>query len=386
MTEVRDQLPGVEAYLRRHGWASDPPGPAGAMWRQESSAEDTGQASNVVAVPRQILPGTIEWRSVVERLAAFERIPVDQIETAIRFQFIDVTQLRVLNDIGVVGSVSLSAGASMITAGRVMVRAAATTAFGPKAHINGSFSKPADEIAKRVRLGHTREGSYVIPLLMPIPPQVSDLDDHPSLDIDTERVPYEPAERRVTRTLAQALQAVQRGIVQPAVAPKVRDVVPLIAAGVSRELVVAVDEVLADDNIGSFAASFGWAEAIAPPGGVPSRVEIPAEASGLLQATATLLKNPRRSPSQVITGPIVEVRHLPGDPFGEIAVQTVRRGRMNEIRVRLQGKELNQALEWMRSARAVLVEGVIVSYPGHPLRIEKASRLAPLDETILPSA
>jgi hypothetical protein len=104
----------------------------------------------------------------------------------------------------------------------------------------------------------------------------------------------------------------------------------------------------------------------------------------LLSRTATLLRRSTRDPNQVVTGPIVEVRHLPNDPSGEIAVRTMRGGRINEIRVRLQQPEIDNALEWMRTARAVLVEGPLVRTPGQPLRIVAPERIHPLDEAFLP--
>lgn len=222
--------------------------------------------------------------------------------------------------------------------------------------------------------------------LMPLPEPRSDSDGQPLIGMETERVAYEPSERRVTRTLAQALAAVKRGIVDPARDPRARDVHSLVAAGVSRELVVALEQVLSSPAVSEFEARFQWAEAITPPGRLPDRVEVSASAAPLLTATAKLLRASRKDPTQVITGPIVEVRHLPNDPYGEIAVQTIRRGRMNEIRVRLPGNDLDRALEWMREARAVLVEGQLVSTPGKPLRILAPTRVHPLDESFLPPA
>jgi hypothetical protein len=163
-----------------------------------------------------------------------------------------------------------------------------------------------------------------------------------------------------------------------------KDMAALVDAGASRELVVALQRILDDPAVAQFDAKFQWAGAITPPGGIPEHVTLPADATPLLGKAAALLRTSKRDPHQVITGPIVEVRHLPGDPSGEIAVQTMRRGRMNEIRVRLRDRDIEKSLEWMRTARAILVEGPLVHTPNQPLRIVAPTRVHPLDEAFLP--
>ncbi len=82
-------------------------------------------------------------------------------------------------------------------------------------------------------------------------------------------------------------------------------------AGVTRQLVAAANSILAEPEVSEFRASFQWTGAIAPPGGVPTLVELPAAAGPLLARAERLLKSSRRDPGQIVTGPIVMVRHLP---------------------------------------------------------------------------
>jgi hypothetical protein len=160
----------------------------------------------------------------------------------------------------------------------------------------------------------------------------------------------------------------------------------VIEAGGSHELVAALHRVLSDPSVAQFEASFQWAGALDRPGGVPAQVQVEAEAAPLLREAARLLKTSSYTPDQVITGPIVEHRHLPEDPFGEIAVQTVRRGRPAEVRVRLPLEQFFETFEWTRAQRAVLVEGQVRRSAGQPLRVDRAKRVLPLDETYLPAA
>jgi hypothetical protein len=120
-----------------------------------------------------------------------------------------------------------------------MIRATATTSRTPKARIRGNYSKAGDEIANGARLAHTEEGSYILPVLMPIPEAPEQPEDLWSADgSELERAIPESAERRVTRTLAEALTAVSRLVVEPARDPRQAEVGALIAAGASHELLV----------------------------------------------------------------------------------------------------------------------------------------------------
>lgn len=385
MTVASDSLVSVQAYLRRRGWIEESPGPGGSWWHRpsERSPEDThiGIAGRI-GVPGRITPGTVEWRSVIGSLADYEHRSFEEIAENVRDQFVDVTELGVASDFMIARSIPLATGIDLLASAKAMLRAVATAAVRPRADIAGRFSTVADRIADRSRLGHTREGSYVIPLLMPLTPQDAPA-PAPLSGMETERVEYEPEERSVTRTLAQALNAMQQRIVEPAREPDARDIVPLVGAGVTRELVVAVHSILSQPEVSDFRASFRWAGAIAAPGGVPSRVELPAAAERLLASTERLLKSSRRDEGEIITGLVVMIRHLPEAPTGDIAIQTMRSGKRSEVLVRVSVEDIDKAHAWMAESRAVTAQGLLVRDRGRPLRMPEPSGVHPVDETVL---
>ena len=114
-------------------------------------------------------------------------------------------------------------------------------------------------------------------------------------------------------------------------------------------------------------------------------MQLPADAAPRLEQAARQLKASSYSPEEVITEPIVELRHEPDSPFGEISVQTMRRGRPAEVRVRLRADQLVETFNWARDARSVVCEGRIRRSPGKRLMIEEPRRIQPLDETYLPT-
>lgn len=368
----------LSRYLSRAGWERQQPGPAGALWLQSS------RPGVALAVPEPIKPDMDEWNGIVQRLATFEHRSARDVTMSIMTQYVDVTRLRAANSYVITGTIPLEAGVGLVQSAHSMLRAAATTARQPRAQINGNYSNLGDAIIHQARMAHTEDGSYVLPIWMPLTPPKED--DGSLFDELETRQPAETLERRVTRTLAQSLEAVQKVIVQPDSAPRsTSDLLPVIAAGGSRELVLALYKIISQPAVAEFEAQFDWAGGLKPPGGVSDRVVLPRDAAPLLEDAARLLKIPARFPTQIYTGQIVVIMHRPGDPFGEIGVDTVRQNRSCEIRVRLDASTLDLAFEWARTERAILVEGdVRRGGPGQKLRIDSPTRVVPLDETFLP--
>lgn len=389
MSDSRGVTSSVHGYLSRAGWVQQEPGVAGALWTlTQPAAGMYGENENLptLAVPSTISLGSTELRGLTERLAAYEQRKSEQVASEIEHFYIDVMRFRAANDYVISGTIPLTAGVDLVHSAYSMMRASATTACQPKSHIAGGFSLLGDKIIEDARLGQTEEGSYIVPVLLPLTEpaaeeQVDLWGDEPGT---VERVALEPPERRVTRTLAQALTAVERLVVDPAREPQTSVIAPLVAAGASRELIVAAKRVLEDPAVAVFEAAFDWAGAAPAPASVPKSVIFPQAANPLLERASRLLRASRRDPWVQMTGPIVEVRHVPNDPFGSVVLQTVRRGRPVEVRVALSAAKLDPVHDWMCTSRTIVVAGQVQRDPGKRLRIDAPTALYPLDETFLP--
>ncbi|WP_203708464.1 hypothetical protein [Asanoa iriomotensis] len=198
-----------------------------------------------------------------------------------------------------------------------------------------------------------------------------------------ERSAPEPFERRVVRTFAQSMDALQTYIVDPAREPTVASLVDAVERGVSREFCMALHRILAEESVSEFETTFEWASAVQHSDSLPSSVRIGADARELLNMAAEKLRAKKVGPRQVFSGKIVELRHEQGDAFGWIKVSTLRNGRWCEIGVKLRLEQYNHAVGWHRDARPVLVEGQVRSEFGRPLVVSDPLRCHPLDESIL---
>ncbi|MFI6031350.1 hypothetical protein [Amycolatopsis magusensis] len=366
-------------YLRTHGWSARPPGPGGTLWSKGDSR---------IGVPFE--PDDVLIGSVLGRLARVEDRDLKAIADAVRHVRFDVTNLRAVNDLRIVDKIPLGTATKLISSARTMMRATATTARWERAHIGSSYSRIGDGVVRDAFMGHTERGSFIIPVLVPIPePEQPESVESTLFDEHDEPVMYnaapEPFERRVVRTFAQSMQAVHDLIVEPARTPSTDNIHELVYRGVSREFCSALVKVLNESAIAEFETTVDWAPVVPAPDTMPRQVSISADAVDLVQQVADRLRQQRTPTRQIFSGTIVEFRHEdPNDPFGEIAVSTMRRGRPAEIRVRLRVERYREAWDWHNAGRAVLVEGIIRRAPGRPGMVDEPIRFQPMDELMLP--
>jgi hypothetical protein len=370
-------MPQLRAYLQFHGWTHHAPGQAGTLWHKEETR---------LGVPFEA--DDVLMRGIVDRLARFVGQPPQVMARAIRYLLFDVAYLRAANDYRITDTIPLDAAARIISSGRMMLRAAATTARYERAQIGGSYSKLGDDVVRESRMGHTERGSFIIPVLVPLPaPSSPDehephlFDDHTSTGV--HRSLPEPFERRVVRTFAQSMQAVHDIIIEPGTDPSTDQIHELVYRGVSREFCSALAGVLDEQAVAIFETRIDWAPAVSPPTTMPRNVSIDSESVDLVKRVADKLRQQKVVPRQVFSGTIVQLRHEQDDPFAEIAIATIRRGRPAEIRVRLTLEQYRQAWEWHSAGRAVLVEGTARRTPGKPSIVDQPIRCHPVDEMLL---
>jgi hypothetical protein len=229
--------------------------------------------------------------------------------------------------------------------------------MGTKAHIH-KYRTSADEIAELARMGHTKRGSFVIPILMPLPPEGPPPELEPPISGMEEVAVPEPGARRVMRTFAESLAAMDEVAITPEAEATSDDIYELVRAGVSHEFTSALHRILIQPAVTEFSAAFEWAPSNAPAPRTEASVGIPAAAAERVQRVSQKLRTQagHRGP-EVLTGPVVGVHRADDDQSGVVTVQTVRKQRSAHVTVNVSRRRLYEALEWMRERETVVVEG-----------------------------
>ena len=220
----------LSAYARAEGWSQQ------ERYRVHSDVY-VGEARPEIIIPRTERLG--DYANVVATLIETFAQVSDQDElTVYRLLVVadrDVVRVRVAESDD--GSVTLSDGADLIGGARDMLLSAACSLRDPRPVYRAGANREAADLLKRVRLGQTDQGSFVVTLLMPalLPPM-------PALfpDPDDRNAPIE---RRMTRRLVEALGAI-REAVERTVAGEEGAFGGSVASGVSANLCEALARII----------------------------------------------------------------------------------------------------------------------------------------------
>jgi hypothetical protein len=184
------------AYARSQGW---------------SRAERYGEHSDVYSragAAELILPGTdalADYPLVVSEVLRFLARIEERDEMQVYRDLIgadrDVIRVR-SPEADDDGSIRIGAGVDMVLQARDLLQASACAAKDPRASYRAGKVKDAADYMDKVRLGQTEQGSFIVTLLAPVPPNL-DSAQGAFWPLESD----EPFQRRVTRMLANGLDA-----------------------------------------------------------------------------------------------------------------------------------------------------------------------------------
>lgn len=361
------------SYLGTNDWAAISNGSIGELWESPSGRQ--------VGIPYDVRTGSLDWRSVLERVADDARLTVQELSNTILGLWVDTFAFRASSDIYIQDTIPAKAGADLFKNVWKLLRAAATTSRTPKARISGNWSKVGDEAIEDARFGHTQKGSYILPLLVPLPRPVGDEPDTFMLNPHGNGVYHESDARRVSRTMIEALGAVNSVLIQPEREPAPSVVADLVHVGVSREFITAINDIIKHQSVADLDVRVDWADRSPGPSQAPKSIVIPSEASYRLGQVAPLFKNARKPETETLTGPIYKMADREGDQFGIATMEVPRNGRTSQIDVFLGRDLLTRAHDWFKDHKTILVEGRVENSP-HGLVMRKPARFELIGATM----
>jgi len=191
-------LRGVHTYLSANGWTrgrSFPGGSADVYLLPEDEQE-----AIIVPGSEEHADYRLRIHQLAEQLGRLERRPLRSVLADLSGAEADLLRIR-LPSAQEDNSVKLVDGAAALEDAKGLLLAAACSVGGPKRAYRAGRNKRAVEYLKKVRLGQTEAGSFVINLLSPVPPVL----------IQAALLPGErseqPFERQVMERLVSGLRA-----------------------------------------------------------------------------------------------------------------------------------------------------------------------------------
>jgi hypothetical protein len=304
--------------------------------------------------PEIILPRTdrlADYASSVSRLLGVFAKVTDRDELATYRDLVgadrDVVRVRAFGGDDD-GSVILDAGVEIVAQAREMLLAAACAARAPRSLYRAGANKEANEYMRRVKLGQTEHGSFIVTLLAPVPPLLQ-----PQLDPSWASLEDEPMERMVTRRLMCALEA-SRNAAERALSGDGSAFENSVAAGVSANLCEAVAKMIEQSN--GLDVSLTWARTRPAPEAQKKVVFSNNDAEILREAARTFrLKQPK--PDVTLFGTVYSLTRDQEEVEGVVTLKAMIDDKVQSVKAVLDQATYKVAVQAHGAKTPVIVTG-----------------------------
>lgn len=365
------------SYFRATGWREvDPQGPL-TGWEFDAGERGILDAS---------VPQRQGWRDyarqvqlAIERLALVERRSALAILRDVTQVSADVIRLKA-DGSAVDGTVRLEDGATLVASLSKMLLSAACSAIEPRRAYHTRKPGRALDFCSGVRLGQTERGSYVVSAISRVPPvlqshQLSLNFPQPPGGIVVSDYSPEPFERRVVRTLADALGELEHAASRGAASGRLDAFEEAVPRGVSADLCESI-AALKSCAATAFEVRVGWAPVRPPAKWEPVVASFGEDAVAVIEEAGRMLREKEPVPGFGVRGLVLKVAREPTeqDKTGEVEVLAVVDGVQRPIRLQLTGESWQRAHEALSSRRVVWCEGELIR-TAKPFRLEHPGEL-----------
>lgn len=358
------------------GWSLASRGPIGELWASPKGAQ--------VGIPYGITHKDWEWAGVLERVASGMDLDVIDVESRRRGLWTDVFDFRAGTTLASEYTIYAAAGAALFRNVWQVLRSSATAAQTPQPHIT-NWSRVGDRAVEYAQFGQTKPGSYILPLIVPLQPTATapETPEDPQLP-DTEVTFREPQERRVTRTMIDALEQLQNIVIDPSRIPNAEAVNELVHRGVTRNMLASIKSIIEHEDVKGLDITPKWATKVPVGRSVSSaHIEIPSEATDLLDEVIPKFRKTTAPKTEILSGPIYRMQHRTGEHFGIATIDTRRKGRAASVEVFLSaGDSLEHAHDWFKRHEIVEARGKVES-TNSGLIMRRPDSFRALGETLL---
>lgn len=343
----------VVAYLRTSGWTLQETVPGRyTLW--ERAAGDAGETFEA------LVPASAELRDFAQRIADLlatlevaEGRSQEEVLEDLLTPNADVIRIRAVGPESRDGSLPFEDAVGLVDHAREMLLAAACAAIEPRPWFETRRPSEATEFVRRLRMGQTARGSFVMTIQSRVPP---------ALDGAGLRTPavaeLDPFERRVTHTLSFGLDAMQRAANDAATSGQLDAFRAAVPRGLSANLCGAVAGLAGRAEDQSIEVSFTWARVRPPRIDVPSRIRFAPDALPIIGEAGRVLKEQSPRLDFDLEGPILRLDRSP-DEQGTVTIGGFVDGRPRKVRVDLGPEDYRRACDAHREGNIVRCTGTL---------------------------
>lgn len=356
----------IHAYLRSQAWTrGDDLGDRGVIYSADGCIEVFAPGSDRLGDYAQSVS------ALVVTLAKFEQRDEVAVFRDLASADRDLVRFRApqADDDG---SIDLNAGVDLVQQSRDTLLAAACSAVSFQRYYRSGSNARANDYLRTVKLGQTEQGSFVVTLLSPVPPQL-EISAQATLWPEMES---EPFGRQVTRRLALAVDALTTAIAEVGRGADIEAFERAVASGVSANLCAAVAKFVADGQ--GLDLSLTWARTRPSPER-RHRAFFASSDAEILAEAAKILKNRESFRDEVLEGYVVGLNRDVRPTSGRVKLKTFVEGQARSVTVELPSDLYSRALEAHDSKSVIRLEGDL-EFEGQRWHLKSPRNLEVIEE------
>lgn len=342
-------------------------------WKQVARLGDIaqrwhGEAAEAVVPMLDSAPDfSLRWEEMLNRLAIAFDTDEAGVLLAVTQSGSDIAEFRATGQID--DSLPLGDAATFIDSVRRWMQASANSALQPRSYFGHSVPDAARDHARNVRMGQTRRGSYIIPVISRLPMLAPEnVDDAVLFD----EVTYQPFARTAMLRLAEGL-TVLRDLTHGSSTPSPSRITEAVGAGVSSELCEAVANTLETESINGLDVSFSWAARL-PVLDVPGAVALEDGALPIIREVERVLKGAPLVGRQTVTGYVKRLDRGEEDEVGRVTLRVLDNDKARNVTVELNDADYHIAGEANTERKMVSATGILHRTPGRALRFTEVDQ------------
>ncbi len=359
---IRDRTPfeqlnpgDVAAYLRNSGWIEVESQPDRmSVW---TSQIDREEIEIILPLRRTLGDYVLRMSEVVGGIAARENRSQLEVLSDLQTAGADVIRVRFRHANANDGSISLEQGEALIDNAREMMLAGACAVVQPKAYYATKRPDDAVEFVRRLRMGQTERGSFVLAIHSPVSPMIPGRQG-------VLFTPDDPFERRAVIKLATALQSLRSATDRSLTTPDTDVFERLIPEGVSANLCSAIVGMNGkhSQHGDELRISFTYARSRPAEASVPREIIIPSDHIGLIDEASRLYRRKAPPEETEIRGFVVQLKSedINKPIAGPVTIKGYVKGEPRRIRIELGSEDHLLAMQAYEDRAEVMCSGEII--------------------------
>ena len=355
-------------YLRASGWQQESGiGDKAELWVKP---DPDGPATDIL-VPLRRGAGDFALRTseLLKTLEDVEGRSQQEIVEDIEASSADIIRIRAVSSDAASGTISLDSGVMFVEQAREMVLAAACATVVPKAYWARRKPSAAVDYIKKVRLGQTERGSFVITLQSPVPPAL-----RTAVQLE------QPFERQVIETLSNSLSAVHSAARQATASGDLEPFRGSVEAGVNANFCDAIVR-LFDASPGSeFKISISWSKSRPSARGIRYETSLSSDFIPVIAEASRLFKETAPEDDFELLGFVERLDRATGMNSGRVLVNTVIEEKPRRVGVEFEDRDYQTAVKAHAESRPISCTGDLEKVGrSYQLRSPRDLRIVDLD-------